>query len=88
MSNENVNVEQKDTAEVEKPKRVRRVTPKVEKTVSQIIAELEGLQTAVAELENAIQSIAHDNAAYAIVEKALNDKKAELTAAQNKVYYC
>lgn len=90
MTNEtNVNVENENNiGEVEaKPKRVRRVTPKVEKTAVQIIEELNALEADVVELENAIGGIAQDNAAYAIVEKALNDKKVEFEAAQNRIYF-
>ncbi len=83
--NENANVE---AAVEEKPKRVRRVTPKVEKTAVQIGEELAALEEEVRELEQAIQGIAQDNAAYPIVEKAFEDKQAELEAAKNKVYFC
>lgn len=84
MTNENLNVAQEEAA---KPKRSRRVTPKVEKTAVEIITELNVLEAQVIELENAIGAIDVNSAAYAIIEKALEDKKAALEAAKTKIYF-
>lgn len=73
-------------AEAIKPKRIRKVIPKVTKTAVQITEELATLKEEVAELETAIAAIPTDNALYPIAEKAFQDKKDELEKAFATVY--
>lgn len=72
--------------EVVTPKRTRK--PVVIKTITaaEIIAEVEGLTKAVADLENAIATIDPSNIIFQLAEKELNGKRKELADALDTVY--
>jgi hypothetical protein len=86
MTESNANVEAVEFTTEAAPKRVRR-TPVV-KTVTavEIIAEVERLEKAVADLENAIATIDPSNIIFQLAEKELNGKRKELEDALDTIY--
>lgn len=87
MTNETNVVEANDVAVEEvKPKRTRK--PVILKTVTaqEIIAEINELTQAVADLETAITSVDPSNIIYQLAEKELSGKKKELADALDSVY--
>lgn len=83
----NVNVHELAATEEEvKPKRTRKVTPKVEKTGEQIIAEINELEEDVKELEIAVSEVDPNSVLYPTVSGILLDKKDELEKALNFKY--
>lgn len=96
MTNENLNVAEEVVtdapvegvqAEEVKPKRVRRQLPKNQATVGEIIASLEGLKTAVSDLEEVIGQVPEGSTVHGLVIKELMSKRKELEDALNTIYY-
>ena len=89
MTNENnvaLEVVNGETVEAAPKKRTRK--PVVVKTITagEIIAEVNKLETEVAELEQAITTIEPSNIIYQLIEKTLNGKRKELEDALDAVY--
>jgi hypothetical protein len=72
--------------EVATTKRTRRAPVVKTVTAGEIIAEITGLEKAVADLENAIATIDPSNIIFQLAEKELNGKKKELADALDSVY--
>lgn len=86
MTNKNEAVEIVAVEVEAKPKRVRKVTPKVTKTAVEIIHEIEVLTADVENLEVALSEVAPNSVLHPIAANLLSDKKAELKAALALVY--
>lgn len=84
--NEAVEVVAVEVETVAKPKRVRKVTPKVTKTAVEIINEIEVLTADVDNLKVALSEVAPNSVLHPIAANLLSDKKAELKAALALVY--